>query len=40
MKYKSDREQYNSIDLVKFLFSFAVIAIHTCPLINKKVNAS
>lgn len=29
---KVNKQQYNSIDLVKFLMAFAVIAIHTCPL--------
>lgn len=28
--------QYNSIDLVKFIMAFAVIAIHTCPLFKCK----
>ncbi len=27
-----NKTQYNSIDLVKFIMAFAVIAIHTCPL--------
>jgi len=30
----SDKRQYNSIDLFKFILSFAVVAIHTKPLIN------
>ena len=34
MKQQSPGRQYNSIDLFKFLFAFAVIDIHTKPLVN------
>ena len=30
----TERLQYNNIDLIKFIMAFAVVAIHTNPLVD------